>query len=225
MLASAGAAALDAPLPRPKPAVPAEVPAAEAPDVKVDAAEAALTEAACRTALAASQVEAAWIGTATEGGCRVAATVRLKSVASPVGAVAYPQGPVLRCDFAVRLGKWTREVAAPVAAAHLGRPLEAVITGPGLVCRNRVGGAEAKVSEHARGNAIDITGLRLADARAVAVGAGGGADAELVVATLRAAACGYFTTVLGPGSNAAHATHLHFDAAVRGRSGNHRLCE
>ena len=42
---------------------------------------------------------------------------------------------------------------------------------------------------------------------------------------LRGSACGYFTTVLGPGANAAHETHFHFDAGKHGRSENYRICE
>jgi hypothetical protein len=42
---------------------------------------------------------------------------------------------------------------------------------------------------------------------------------------LRRAACGWFTTVLGPGSDAAHADHLHLDREPRGRDGESRLCQ
>ena len=42
---------------------------------------------------------------------------------------------------------------------------------------------------------------------------------------LRISACGYFTTVLGPGANAAHAEHYHFDLGLHGKSGNYRICE
>ena len=34
-----------------------------------------------------------------------------------------------------------------------------------------------------------------------------------VVDSVRTAACGWFTTVLGPGSDAAHTDHLHVDIA------------
>ena len=51
-----------------------------------------------------------------------------------------------------------------------------------------------------------------------------GADAS-VLSALRTSACGYFTTVLGPGSNAAHANHLHFDLGQHGKSGTYRICE
>jgi len=42
---------------------------------------------------------------------------------------------------------------------------------------------------------------------------------------LRTAACGYFTTVLGPGANPAHDHHFHFDFKKRGKSYNYRICE
>jgi len=46
-----------------------------------------------------------------------------------------------------------------------------------------------------------------------------------VLRGLRATACGYFSTVLGPGTNQAHASHFHFDMAVHGKSQNYRICE
>ena len=49
-------------------------------------------------------------------------------------------------------------------------------------------------------------------------------DRQLLTA-LRLTACGYFTTVLGPGANAAHATHYHLDLGVHGKSSNYRICE
>jgi predicted phosphodiesterase len=42
-------------------------------------------------------------------------------------------------------------------------------------------------------------------------------------AAIRAKACGFFRTVLGPGSDAAHGNHLHLDE--RERNAGHRLCQ
>jgi hypothetical protein len=42
---------------------------------------------------------------------------------------------------------------------------------------------------------------------------------------MRRAACGWFTTVLGPGADAAHAEHFHFDIARHGNSDFYRICE
>ena len=46
-----------------------------------------------------------------------------------------------------------------------------------------------------------------------------------VLATLRTAACGWFTTILGPGSDAAHATHWHLDIERHGSSDRYRICQ
>lgn len=50
-----------------------------------------------------------------------------------------------------------------------------------------------------------------------------GAKEDRFQLTVRQESCAYFTTVLGPGSNSAHATHFHFDMAER--RGGYRLCE
>jgi hypothetical protein len=42
---------------------------------------------------------------------------------------------------------------------------------------------------------------------------------------LRGSACGYFTTVLGPGANEAHKEHFHFDLGQHGKTDNFKICE
>ena len=49
--------------------------------------------------------------------------------------------------------------------------------------------------------------------------------ARSAIAALRRAACGWFLTVLGPGSDPDHATHLHFDLQQHGSSDRYRICE
>jgi hypothetical protein len=39
------------------------------------------------------------------------------------------------------------------------------------------------------------------------------------------AACGYFTTVLAPGADAAHEAHFHLDSGLHGATPNDRICE
>ncbi len=84
-----------------------------------------------------------------------------------------------------------------------------------------------KLSEHAFGNAVDIEYLKTAGGETLAVqGAGFGMTSNArLLKDLRGSGCRYFTTVLGPGTNAAHARHFHFDLERRGRKGNHKLCE
>jgi hypothetical protein len=100
-------------------------------------------------------------------------------------------------------------------------------TGPGYQCRGRNGDNSAKLSEHAFGNAVDIERITLQGGDTIAIRDAMtiGAKFQPVLATLRATSCNYFTTVLGPGANAAHAEHFHFDMARRGKQGNFKLCQ
>ena len=41
----------------------------------------------------------------------------------------------------------------------------------------------------------------------------------------RAAACGYFHTALGPGADAFHSSHWHFDLESRGADGKSKFCQ
>jgi hypothetical protein len=162
-----------------------------------------------------------------ESKCKVANPVRISAIGSPVGEVDFPDGPILNCIFAKQFTTWVSDVAAPVVKARAGEALAAMTTGPGYECRGRNGDSTAKMSEHAAGNAIDIVSFKLASKESIQVAnvtKTGNVESHWLMA-LRISACGYFTTVLGPGSNAAHANHYHFDLGVHGKSANYRICE
>src|SRR5215469_5087350 len=77
-----------------------------------------------------------------------------------------------------------------------------------------------KLSEHAYGLAIDISGFRLSDGTSVSVErdwARSGPKSTFLHHAARAA-CGYFSVVLTPDSNADHFNHFHLDL------GPSRLC-
>ena len=145
--------------------------------------------------------------------------VNLLSVTIKEETIGFPEAPLFNCKFALQFSKWLSESGAPILAAQMNSPVEKISTGPGFECRGRNGDGTAKISEHGYGNAVDLTTFRLRNGKTLNVG-----DSALLPG-VRASACGYFTTVLGPGSNAAHATHLHFDMGVHGKSGNYRICE
>jgi hypothetical protein len=161
------------------------------------------------------------------GQCNVADPVQLRSIQTSVGPVDLPGLPILTCPFAMQFGIWLSDIAAPVVAALAQSKLSSLSTGPGYECRGRTGDSSGKISEHASGNAIDIAGLTLANEKRIEVPSvvdTEDPDHRLLMA-LRISACGYFTTVLGPGSNAAHASHFHFDLGKHGKSGTYRICE
>lgn len=159
--------------------------------------------------------------------CHVQNPVRLQYVKAQNDLIKLPEAPLLNCKYAVQFSKWLSESAAPILSAQLNTSLEKVSTGPGYDCRGRNGDMFAKISEHGRGNAVDISTFSMHDGKVINV-----ADAQnpssssyTILRGLRTSACGYFTTVLGPGSNAAHAFHFHFDLGIHGKSGIYRICE
>lgn len=164
---------------------------------------------------------------AAEGQCKVVNPVQISAIATPVGTVSFPGAPTLNCVFAKQFTSWVADIAAPVVQAHTGETLAAISTGPGYECRNRNGDSTGKISEHAFGNAVDIASFNLPGKKNLPVSnvtKTGSAESRWLMA-LRISACGYFTTVLGPGSNEAHAEHYHFDLGLHGKTGSYRICE
>lgn len=133
--------------------------------------------------------------------------------------------PVMRCELAHSLGLWMRDFVQPAARRLPGAPrVVALEPGTTYECRPRVGNDEARLSEHAFGNAYDIAAFRLDDGSRITVGPQAeGSPERAFLAAVRWSACLDFGTVLGPGSNAAHENHLHLD--VKRRSGGYRVCE
>lgn len=191
------------------------------------AAESIMTPAACQEALDALHVTFAFTPPVAEGDCAIPLPVRLRSVAIGADDILFNGEPTLDCRLAERLTDWIGNIVEPLARYHLGSALAAVETGPGYVCRNRNNEAAGKLSEHAKGDALDIAAFALSDGRRVAVRPADqpAPDVAAFLTAVRTTACGYFLTVLGPGSDAAHAEHLHLDLGLHGRTANYRICE
>ena len=161
------------------------------------------------------------------GNCSVSDAVKLQSVGAGADRIKFPDEPTLNCGFAVRLVSWLKDQGQPVMQSGLQTKIAGFYTGPGYQCRGRNGDSSAKLSEHAFGNAVDVERLRLTNGQVIEVkdAVNITATAQPVLAALRASACLYFTTVLGPGANSAHATHFHFDLERRGKAGDHKMCQ
>jgi hypothetical protein len=185
-------------------------------------------DSACLVQLRAlAEVQLATPPETSDPACIVDNPVSLEAIQHPYGSVQMPADMLNNCGFALSFSRWIADVANPLAIQHLGGTITAVRSGKGFVCRRRNNLPTGKLSEHSFGNAIDIIGFDLAngakfnvrEASKLPPNEAGFLDA------LRKTACGYFTTVLGPGSNPAHATHLHVDLGKHGKSGNYRICE
>jgi len=136
-----------------------------------------------------------------------------------------PKG-LMRCETALALARWTKETAQPAAEVAFAKTIKikALNQASTYVCRLRNNATTGKISEHAHGNAVDIASFSLSDGTTIAIqprdedGTMEGAFQRAVTAS----ACLYFKTVLDPGSDAAHETHLHLD--VINRRNGYRYC-
>lgn len=160
-------------------------------------------------------------------GCRVSSPVSLSAINRPSGHIQMTTRMLNKCDFALQFSQWMADVVNPLAQQHLGSAIVSVRSGPGFVCRRRNNSSTGKLSEHALGNAIDISGFALGNGTDFNINLPKNLTAKEArfLDALRKTACGYFTTVLGPGSNPAHATHLHLDMQIHGKTGTYRVCE
>jgi hypothetical protein len=181
----------------------------------------------CLTDLKAANVEFVELGSVTKEGCTVEGAVELDAISSPFGKVSMTSKPTMACLFARQFTTWVRNVGAPLTPAYMGSKLTTIETGPGLVCRTRDGQPGEKISEHAKCNAIDIAAFRLENGKRLSVKDASASNQidGVLLRTFRATGCGYFTTVLGPGSDEAHKEHLHFDYGLHGTTYNYRICE
>ena len=139
-------------------------------------------------------------------------------------AVAVSPPATLACPLVSELERWISGSVQPAATRWFGSPVAEIRQISAYSCRGMNGNPRASISEHAFGNALDIASFTLADGRKITVKDGwhGLPEEQGFLRDVQAAACGEFSTVLAPGSNAYHYDHIHVDL-MRRRDG-HRAC-
>ncbi len=154
-------------------------------------------------------------------GCGIEDPVKLSAVMTKDKVrIAITPPAILRCPTAQAVANWVREDIVPIASS-LGAPLGGVANFDSYECRGRNRIAGAKISEHGKGNAIDIRALTLTNGKSFELT--DMAVAKEVRERLKASACARFTTVLGPASDGFHENHVHVDLAER--RGGYRICQ
>jgi len=176
----------------------------------------------CMDLLRQAGVEVQHADDRNDGGfCIVRGAVRLTGGAmTPIS----PAGLTMRCPVAVRHILWDRHVVQPAAREIMGSEARRFDSLGTYACRRIYGSQDvtARPSQHARGNAIDVAGVRLTDGRTVSVlrdwGGQGAAGIEggAFLRRLRDGGCRLFGNVLTPDYNAAHRDHFHLDGSARG---------
>jgi hypothetical protein len=214
------------PLPRPRPAHAPQAPAAppsahttEAADPEPDAPP---PPSACRLRLTADLAVAPSLPPLSgPGECGAEDVVRLEAVVLPdKRRVAITPPATVRCSLAEVIVHWVREDVT-AAVRSFKTTLKGIDNFDSYECRGRNRVAGAKLSEHAKANALDIRLLVLTNGTRVEL-----TDPQVSKdfrETLRKSACARFFTVLGPGSDGYHENHVHVDLAER--RGGYRMCQ
>lgn len=140
--------------------------------------------------------------TAKVKGCGIKDPVRVTSVAG----IRLSTPATINCETAKSLRSWLTKAVEPVYGK--GKVVEVKIAAS-YACRPRNNQRGAKVSEHGRGNAVDIAGFTFSNGKSVTVLG----NYDKTMRKAHKAACGIFGTTLGPGSDGFHQDHLHFDVA------------
>ncbi|MBN6044224.1 extensin family protein [Citrobacter sp. ku-bf4] len=140
------------------------------------------------------------------GECPLADVVRVRDF----GAVKLSSSFLASCPLALRSALYVTQQAAPLTERLMMSQLTRIEHLGSYACRNIYHRPDARRSEHASAQALDISGFILADGRHVTVLRGW--KQEESAAWLRAllsASCQYYGNGLGPDYNAAHANHFH----------------
>lgn len=179
-----------APLPSAGPARSGPIPVASEPSPAIPNptswSEIEISDAlrACLTTLAPLRIEMDTQPPLREGNCGLAAPISIRRIG--VDKVEVQPPALVNCAMAKALDEWLVNVAQPAARETLGSPIIRLTGTSGYSCRNRNGAAGGPISEHAFGNALDVSGFVLADGRTIGLSSHWGPTAKDAKAELPA---------------------------------------
>lgn len=135
-------------------------------------------------------------------GCGVPEAVRV----TEVSGIRLTQAVTVECGTVQALKTWIDTKMRPAFGA---RDVVQLRIAAHYACRGRNNKKGARISEHGKGRALDISGFIFADGKEWTIAR----DYNKQVRAAHKGACGIFGTTLGPGSDGYHEDHLHFDTA------------
>ncbi len=155
------------------------------------------------------------------GDCGASDVVKLEAIIQPdKSRIAVSPPATMRCQMAEALAIWVREDLTP-ATQPLGSAPRSLDNYASYDCRGRNRVMGARISEHGLANAIDVRGVHLQNGKFAEF-----TDRSLdrgFRESIRKSVCARFMTVLGPGSDGHHETHIHLDLAER--RNDYRICQ
>ncbi|HGH4636311.1 TPA: extensin family protein [Enterobacter bugandensis] len=140
------------------------------------------------------------------GECPLNNVVRVRDF----GLVSLNGSFLASCPLALSSALFVSQQARPLTKRFTGSELTRIEHLGSFACRNIYHRPDARRSEHATAEALDIAAFRLANGERVTVLNGWkSAKTQPWLKALLAASCGYYGNGLGPEYNAAHASHFH----------------
>ncbi|EMG7900180.1 extensin family protein [Enterobacter hormaechei] len=140
------------------------------------------------------------------GECPLSNVVRVRDF----GPVSLNSSFLASCPLALSSALFVSQQARPLTKTWTGSELARIEHLGSFACRNIYSRPDARRSEHATADALDISAFRLANGQRVTVLNGWKAEKmQPWLQALLSASCGYYGNSLGPDYNAAHANHFH----------------
>ncbi len=182
------------------------------------------SEVSCRSELRRLGVEFKDLPRISQGpSCGIDYPVKLAGLS---GGIDVRPAVTLNCQVTLAFAKWVKNDLAISARTRYLTGIRQIQPMGGYSCRKMNNSRQRynPMSEHARGNAIDIGRITLKNGHAIDVRKKGLFSFREggLLKSVRGDSCKYFSTVLGPGSNAEHWNHFHFD--LRSRKGGRQYC-
>ena len=149
-------------------------------------------------------------------GCGIADPVKVTAI----DGVTLSTPETMDCQTAKALKTWVQSGLRKSVGGYGGGPAQLKVAAS-YSCRSRNNQPGAKISEHGKGHAIDISAIVLKNGKSISVLEHWGKGKRgRILAAMHQRACGPFGTVLGPNADRHHRDHFHFDTA-RYRKGSY----
>lgn len=162
-----------------------------------------------------------------DAGCGIESPVRLTGIQRQGAQVPLNGAVTVSCAFAQTFSDWLQSDVLPAAEKHFDGGIRSIATGPGYQCRRRNNQPDGKLSEHALGKAVDISGFVMTEGASVSVETDWGQDTPegRFLTDIHKSACARFTTVLSPEGDEFHKSHLHVDIGCHGKTCTYLICQ
>jgi hypothetical protein len=181
------------------------------------------SEISCRNRLKKLGVEFEDVARIAKGrSCGIDYPIELTGLS---GGIDIKPSVKLNCQVTEAFAKWVKNELAPSARYRYLSGIKTIKPLGGYSCRTMNSKRGNPMSEHARGNAIDVGKFVLKSGKEIDVRKPGffAFREKGLLKAVRSDSCKYFSTVLGPGSDANHKDHFHFD--LRPRKSGYRHCD